>query len=84
MEGDGVVPLKIKAIDVAADKYVDIRDKRMEWTEKELAARSELVARMRENKLNVYRYGDHEVVLKPGEDKVKVRNVDGTETEEEE
>lgn len=80
IEGEGVAPKRIKAIDVAADKYVEIRDTRMEWTEKECKARDNLVAKMKEHGLSMYRYGDHEVVLKEGDPKVKVKNVDATVT----
>lgn len=83
MEGEGVSQPRIKELDIAADKYVDVRDKRMAWTEKEVAARTDLVQKMLAHNQTVYRYGDHEVVVKPGSPGVKVRNVDGTSTREE-
>ena len=83
VEGPGVAPVRIKAIDVAADKYVDARDVRMEHTIKECKARDNLIDKMREHGLTSYRYGDHEVSLKDGKVGVKVKNVDGTEGDSE-
>jgi len=82
IEGEGVAQPRIKAIDVAADKYVDARDTRMEHTVKECKARDTLVEKMREHGLTSYRYGDHEVKIKDGKVGVKVKNIDGTEEEE--
>jgi len=84
LEGEGVAAVRWKDIDAAADKYVDIRDERMKQTQKEVEARGKLIEKMREHGLSTYRYGDHEVELKSGKDGVKVKCIDGTETEEEE
>lgn len=81
IEGEGVAPKKIKAIEVAADDYVEKRDTRMSWTEKEVAARNKLITLMKEHGLEKYRFGDEEVSLKPGKDGVKVKKIDGTENE---
>lgn len=85
MTGEGVAPKRIKELDVLGDKYVEVRDKRMEWTEKEQVAKANLIAKMEELKISKYRYGDHEIDL-TSKSNVKVKNVDSTagETEEEE
>lgn len=79
VEGLGVSPVRIKAIDVAADKYLDARDTRMDQTIKECEARDVLIEKMGEHGLTSYRYGDHEVAIKDGKVGVKVKNIDGTE-----
>lgn len=83
IEGEGVAPKRIKPIEVAADAYVDARDARMKLTEKEVEKRGKLIDLMKEHGLTKYRFGDEEVELKPGKDGVKVKKVDGTETEAE-
>lgn len=45
----------IKEIDVAAEAYVDIRDKRMKLTAKEVEAQVALVAAMNKHRLTAYR-----------------------------
>lgn len=82
VEGEGVAPKKIKAIDIAADEYVTIRDKRMAMTEKEVAARDKLVDLMKQNGLEVYFYSDQKVYIKHGQDKVRVCTNDGEAPEE--
>lgn len=76
MEGEGVAQPRFKDIDALADKYVDVRDKRTSWTEKEIAAKEALRNAMLEHSLETYRYDDHLVELKSGDYKLKVRNTD--------
>lgn len=83
ISGPGVARPKIKAIEVAADDYSDIRDTRMAWTKKEVSARDKLVDVMAKNNLERYQFGDHEVVMVPGKAKVKVRTINGEETDDE-
>lgn len=82
MEIPGTERPKIKEIEVAAEDYVAIRDKRMALTEKECAAKltlietvkahaSELTKDLKGNR--VYRYDDQLVMLIPGSDNVKVK-----------
>lgn len=82
VEGPGVSRPKIKAIEVAADDYVEVRDKRMAMTTKEIAARTKLVDVMKKHGLLRYQFSDHEVVMVPGQDKVRVRTIDDTHTDE--
>jgi hypothetical protein len=84
MEIAGTERPRITEIEEAADAYVSIRDKRMNLTVKEIAAREALVTTVQAHKSEltpngageyVYRYDDDlEVVLKPGKEKVKVRH----------
>jgi hypothetical protein len=92
LEITGVERPKIKAIEKAADAYVDARDARMKLTEKECSTRETLIATIKEHASEltpnsegalVYRYGDDLlVILKPGKDKVKVKH-DSTSGEDE-
>lgn len=74
IEGEGVAPKKIPAVEKAADKYVEIRDKRMAMTEQEVTARAGLIEMMHEHKLTVYTYDDYKITMEPRE-KIKVRTV---------
>lgn len=76
IEGEGVAPKKIPAVEKAASKYVGIRDERMALTKKEVDARAVLINAMHEANVAIYRFDDLEVKLKAGEEKVKVRTVD--------
>ena len=83
---------KIKAIELAAEKYVDVRDKRMALTEKECQAKQALIETVitHQDKLSVnadgerlYRFDDLVVILKPGHANVKVRHAtDDTDKDE--
>ncbi len=64
-------------VEEAAEAYRDVRDERMELTEKEIDAKSELMARMKEHKLKTYRipHSGLEVEVVAGEETVKVRKI---------
>jgi hypothetical protein len=51
----GTTPKAIPEIDAAAEAYVEIRDKRMKLTTKEVEAQAVLVAAMEKHGLTVYR-----------------------------
>lgn len=80
MDGPGVGQPRIPAIDAAAEKYVEIRDKRCKISPKEVAAKAELIDAVHANSEQlpvidgkiVYRFGDEAVVLIPGKENVKV------------
>ncbi len=91
INGVGVAPIKIPAIDKAARAYVSVRDDRMALTEKECAAKTKLVEVVHANEMAigrnpkgevVYRFDDLQVVLKGGKENVKVRSVDSPGEEE--
>lgn len=74
----GMEPPSIKAIDKAAEAYVDVRDRRMELTKEEVVAQLNLVAVMRENKLDTYEF-DGQTVALVSKVKAKVKTKDGEE-----
>lgn len=70
----GVESPKNKAVEDAAEAYVDVRDKRMRLTGQEVEKREVLLDEMRKARLKAYRY-DETVVLLTAEEKVKVKKV---------
>lgn len=63
----------IPEIEQAAEEYVAIRDKRMVLTEDEVEARTRLIAKMKDHKLDFYKFDGQIVTVLHGEDKVKVK-----------
>lgn len=59
----GVERKVIKAVENAADDYVDVRDKRMALTTKEVDARAVLIAAMQDAGVTSYRYDDRIITL---------------------
>lgn len=74
IEGEGVATPRVPAVEKAADRYVEVRNKRMALTEQEVTARAGLIEMMRENKLTVYTYDDYRISMESKE-KVKVKTV---------
>lgn len=68
---------RIPDIEKAATKYRDARDERMEMTKDEVKTRAALIAAMKAHNLAEYRCDDEDmlVILKTGEDKVKVKKI---------
>lgn len=62
-------------IEKLASAYRDARDERMQLTEKEVAAKAELLNAMKDAGLEVYKCSDEEydVVVEPSEETVKVK-----------
>jgi hypothetical protein len=85
MKGKGVEVLSIPEIESAAESYREIRDKRMELTEKECKAKEVLLITMQRHKdklpkdstngTSFYRFDDRIVELQPGSENVKVKSV---------
>lgn len=77
----GVERESVKEIEAAAESYVDVRDKRMKLTTKEVEAKATLIEVMRRNKRTVYRDDNASppllITLKEGAASVKVTRVDG-------
>lgn len=82
--GKGVAPLSIPEVEKAAKQYVRNRDARMEESKAEKDAKTKLIRSLHDNadKIGkdrngaiVYRYEDMQVVLSPGKEDVKVKNV---------
>lgn len=76
-EIEGTARPKIKALDEAMERYVDIRDRRMALTKQETAARDAIELHMTEAEIDTYRHtdGTYNATLKPTEFKVKVKKV---------
>lgn len=71
----GVAPAVHEDIESAADDYVNIRDRRMEATEKETSAHASLLALMKRHKLASYRFDGMLVTLDTAE-RVRVKAVE--------
>lgn len=93
MEIEGTGRVAIPEIDDAATAYVAVRDKRMAMTEKECAAKLNLVevCLAHEKELSkdgdgnrVYRFDDLIVLVTPGKTKVKVKTAIDDPDEEDE
>jgi hypothetical protein len=65
MVGDGVSKPIIPEIDDAASEYIRERDKRLQITPKEKAAKKKLLALMEGHGLERYDYDDQTVLVKP-------------------
>ena len=91
MKGPGVAPVSIPEINTLANQYVHERDKRCAMTPHEIAAKEKLIAAIHKHADTigkdrdgsiVYRYEDTVIILKPGKETLKVKEV-GEEGEEE-
>lgn len=80
--GKGVAPVRIKAVDDAAEEYVKVRDRRMGLTKKEVQAKQTLIDLLHKNSEKIgadeegimrYEYDDVVVELSPGKETLKVR-----------
>lgn len=78
-------PRRNDEIEKAAKKYVDVRDERMELTEREVKLRGDLIEKMKKHKLESYRCEDQNFVVNLStEEKVKVTKVSDPTAESEE
>lgn len=68
----GVEKPVVKAVEEAADEYVNVRDRRMKLTEAEVEKRSILIHEMKKARLTSYSY-DGQVITLDTKDAVKVR-----------
>jgi hypothetical protein len=71
VEGEGVSPKKVKAIDEAFDELISAREKRMAYGEKEGEASATLVSLFHKHKIRCYVFDDKKYKLSAIE-KVKV------------
>jgi hypothetical protein len=78
----GVERRVIKAVENAADDYVDVRDKRMALTTKEVEKRAVLIHEMEKAGVTSYRYDDRVITLE-AKAKVKVKNAHDDEGDDE-
>lgn len=69
---------KIKEIDAAMEKYVEVRDKRQRLTPLEVEARQHLEGLMKKHNKRIYKNSDGDLVTKieVTEEKAKVKSVE--------
>lgn len=77
MDGPGVAPFKDSALTKFGGRLDDLRDQRATLTEEITQVEKNAVERMVELKISRYRYGDREMILRPGSAHVKTKEVKG-------
>jgi hypothetical protein len=86
--GPGVAPVAIAEVDALVEHYVEERNARMEYTKREVAAKTALIAALHANadKIGrgadgtiIYRHNELIVTLRSGEDKLQVRREEQSE-----
>src|SRR5262245_4460382 len=86
MEGPGVAPVKIKAIDKIAEEYIEERDKRLAALAAEVTAKTQLIEALHFHSDQLqqpdgslqYRFDDQVITLIPGKEKLKVSTYEET------
>lgn len=63
MEGEGVAPRKIKAVDELFDSLLGARSNRMKWAKKEKEVQTDLIALMEKHELQLYVFDDRVYIL---------------------
>lgn len=58
VEGPGVSPVKVKALDEAFDELLGARKRRMDWGKKEKDAQSRVLELMKKHEVEVYYYDE--------------------------
>ena len=69
---------RIEALEAAAEKYVEIRDRRIALSADEIPLKQDLIARMKANHRTKYRRDGFEIDLVMEKENVKVRIVKDT------
>lgn len=69
----GMADRKIPELHKAAEEYADVRDRRMELTKEEVAAKEEVLKQMHVHHKEVYKFEDVEIKLVHETETVKVR-----------
>jgi hypothetical protein len=79
----GMEDRAIKPLEDVAGEYANIRDERMDLTQREHALKSLALKLMKKYEKTIYRHDGIEITVVPGEDdvKVKVKKHDDTEAE---
>lgn len=85
VEGEGVSPKKIRALDTAIDAWRDLVEKRMALTKREVEARDKVIELMHKNALELYIYqtGDDEQkkVILDSKEKLSLKRVEESATD---
>jgi hypothetical protein len=72
----------IRPLEEVAEEYAEIRDQRMDLTEKEHALKTHALKLMKRYDKTIYRHNGVEITVVPGEDDVKVRVKKGDDDED--
>src|SRR5260370_1083147 len=75
IEGEGVAPVRHKDLDKFRDQLEDLQDRRASLTEKITTLEKRTLERMTELGINRYRFGEKEMLIKPGNPHVKIKQV---------
>ncbi len=81
---EGMEPPVILEIDQQAEEYVTFRDERMRLLKLEIEAQDKLLDLMKKNKLKTYQFDGADVIIVPGQEKVKVKRKKEASDEDEE
>lgn len=87
VDGPGVAPVRIPAVEAAAAAYFKVKERRCELTTKEVSAKRDLIDVLHANEEKIgrdstgvltYRYDDEDLVvrLSPGDEHLTVRSAD--------
>lgn len=84
VSGPGVSQQKFKDLDKLGDEFIEIRDDKAELAEKMTAVTAAIVKAMHEHEIDIYRFGDQEIEIVSGKEKIKIKTVtaEGTEGED--
>jgi len=75
MEGPGVGVVKDKALDSLGDEFIEVRDKKALLATELGTLEEKILDRMKTKGMTTYRFGDQEIVFKPGNDHIKIKTI---------
>ncbi len=73
---EGMEPLRVPELDSAMETYVEVRDRRMELTKREVELRGKVEELLTANQLTTYANEHFRAEIKPAETKLKVKRLD--------
>lgn len=85
-QGDlpGVEGVKDKKLKALGDEFIDLRDNKAELAKEMTACEAKIQDRMKELDLSVFVFGDQEISIKAGKNRVKIKTIKTEGHEEEE
>ncbi len=75
MEGKGVAQVSDKKLDALGDKFIEVRDEKAALAERLGETEQEILARMNELGVTVYKFADQVCTVKPGKNHIKIKTV---------